>query len=59
LADGLWDLKITDKDRALFERKGIPCDRDFTSVQWLGVVSYGDEPGVFYVDNLCFAVLRQ
>lgn len=59
LADGLWDLKITDKDRTLFERKDVPCDRDFTSIQWLGIVSHGNEPCVFYVDNMKFEALPQ
>ena len=54
LADGLWDLKIATKDRTLFSRKGVSCDRDFASIQWLGIVSYGDEPCVFYVDNVKF-----
>jgi hypothetical protein len=59
LADGLWDLKITTKDRVLLERKGVACDREFASIQWLGIVSYGNEPGVFYVDNMKFELLPQ
>ena len=59
LADGLWDLKITTKDRTIFDRKGVACDRDFASIQWLGIVSYGNEPCVFYVDNMKFEMPPQ
>ena len=59
LADGLWDLKITTKDRMLFERKGVSCDRDFASIQWLGIVRNGNQPCVFYVDNMKFETLPQ
>jgi hypothetical protein len=52
LADGLWDLKIATKDRTLFERKGVACDPVFASIQWLGIVRNGNQPCVFYVDNL-------
>ncbi len=57
LADGLWDLKITTKDQLLVERKSVPCDRDFSSIQWLGIVSDGNKPCVFYVDNMKFELL--
>jgi hypothetical protein len=59
LADGLWDLKITTKDQTLFERKGVTCDRDFASIQWLGIVSFGNASCVFYVDNVKLETLPQ
>ena len=57
LADGLWDLKIATKDRMRFERKGVSCDRDFASIQWLGIVRYGNQPCIFYVDNMKLEML--
>ena len=54
LADGKWDMKISAGDKMLFDRKGITCDAEFSSIQWLGFVSYGDKPAVFYVDNVSF-----
>jgi hypothetical protein len=52
LADGLWDLKITAQDHVLLDRKGVACDPGFASIQWLGIVSIGNQPSQFYVDNL-------
>jgi hypothetical protein len=57
LADGRWDLKITTKDGTLLERKGVTCDPEFASIQWLGIVSFGNAAGQFYVDNLKFETL--
>ncbi|MBT5609032.1 MAG: right-handed parallel beta-helix repeat-containing protein [Lentisphaerae bacterium] len=54
IADGHWDMTITAGDDVLFDQKGLAGEPDFTSVQWLGFVSYGTEPAVFYLDNLRF-----
>ena len=54
LANGVWDLKITAGDTTVFDRKDLSCEPDFESVQWLGFVSHGTEPAVFYLDNLRF-----
>ena len=59
LCDGKWAVTITVGDETLFERSDIPCDPEFTSVQWLGFVSYGNDPAVFYLDNLCFKPDKQ
>jgi hypothetical protein len=59
LADGRWELKITVKDKVLFERKDIPCDAGFASVQWLGFVSYGTAPAVFYIDNVSYKMVER
>lgn len=59
LADGKWHLRITDGDETLFEQKDAPCDADFASIQWLGIVSYGDADYTFYVDNIKFEALPQ
>jgi len=53
LSDGLWSMRITDSSGAvIFEQQDLPCDREFSRVMWLGFVSNGTKPAVFYLDNL-------
>lgn len=52
LSDAKWRLRITSGDQVLYEADDLPCDPEFTRILWLGLVSYGTEPAVFYLDNL-------
>lgn len=53
LADGKWDLKITDEaGKVLFEGKDLPCGPEFDRLQWLGFVSNSLETCEMYLDNV-------
>jgi len=52
-ADAKWDMTITDQaGKALFEGKDLACAPEFDRIEWLGFVSNGTEPTVFYIDNI-------
>jgi len=55
-ADGFWNLTITLPDGTKHVRRNLPCGvRKFSKVTWIGFISNGREPTVFYVDNISLA----
>lgn len=53
LADGKWDMKITDPaGKVLFEGKDLPCGPEFNRLEWLGFVSNSLEACEMYLDNV-------
>ena len=51
-ADGTWNLTVRLPGEDVREWPDLPCDAQFTHLNWFGFVAEGVDPGVFYLDDI-------
>ena len=58
-ADGTWSLTVRLPDDDVRTWGDLPCDAQFTHLNWFGFVAEGTDAGVFYLDDIRLAPRTQ
>ena len=58
IKNATWKASITLDNGTKFEFTNLPCDPDWTGLNWLGFTSVGDKKSVLHLDDLDFDYRR-